>query len=58
MQLVRSAIECFHFSRKNDKLIYMGILTKTQDYDPVNTIAVIKRTKDDSETGGAVHFRR
>lgn len=34
----------------------MGILTKTQDYDPVNTIAVIKRTKDDSETGGAVHF--
>ena len=29
---------------------------KTQEYDPQNTIAVIKRAKDDSETGGAVHF--
>ena len=28
---------------------------KTQEYDPQNTIAVIKRAKDDSETGGAVH---
>ena len=25
-------------------------------YDPKNTIAVIERVKDDSETGGAVHF--
>ena len=34
----------------------MGKLSKTQEYDPKNTIAVIERVKDDSETEGAVHF--